>query len=83
MGNAGYGNHTDDTEKDAGSKRAKPPEGASNAPQKPASGKMPAAGPHDQPHLTNPDATPGTGSVVGGFVARARRYFAGCDVCRH
>ena len=42
---------------------AKPPEGASKAPQMPASGKMPAAGPHDQPHLTNPDATPGTGSL--------------------
>jgi hypothetical protein len=25
--------------------------------------KMPAAGPHARPELTNPDATPGTGSL--------------------
>lgn len=24
---------------------------------------MPPAGPHSEPHLTNPDATPGTGSL--------------------
>ena len=46
----------------------KPPTGAppTEAP-KPASDKlspsprMPAAGPHAAPHLTNPDSTPGTG----------------------
>ena len=25
---------------------------------------MPPAGPHAEPHLTNPDATPGTGSLT-------------------
>ncbi|MBA1155376.1 hypothetical protein [Microvirga mediterraneensis] len=59
MGNAGYGNHTDDTAKDVASKRQAPqPESA-----KPSGGKVPAAGPHDKPDLTNPDATPGTGSL--------------------
>jgi hypothetical protein len=59
MGNAGYGNHTDDTAKDVGSKRPNPQ--ADSA--KPAGDRIPAAGPHDKPHLTNPDATPGTGSL--------------------
>ena len=27
------------------------------------SDKLPPAGPHDQPALTNPDATPGTGAL--------------------
>ncbi|WP_201834692.1 hypothetical protein [Microvirga zambiensis] len=58
MGNAGYGNHTDDAAKKADAKQ--PQQGSS---RKPASDKMPAAGPHDKPHLTNPDATPGTGSL--------------------
>ena len=31
---------------------------------KPASPAMPPAGPHAEPHLTNPDATPGTGSLT-------------------
>ena len=30
---------------------------------RPLSG-MPPAGPHAEPHLTNPDATPGTGSLT-------------------
>ncbi len=60
MGNAGYGNHTDDTAKDGGSKEPKPKAGST---AKPSNGKMPAAGPHDEPHLTNPDATPGAGSL--------------------
>ena len=61
MGNAGYGNHTEDTAKQADTKR--PQEDQSAPSQKPAPDKMPAAGPHDKPHLTNPDATPGTGSL--------------------
>jgi hypothetical protein len=61
MGNAGYGNHTEDTAKTVDGKQ--PQQGSSEAAQKPAPGKMPAAGPHDKPHLTNPDATPGTGSL--------------------
>jgi len=60
MGNAGYGNHTEDTKTDDGSKQ---PEGSKTSPDKPSNGKLPAAGPHDKPHLTNPDATPGTGSL--------------------
>jgi hypothetical protein len=31
---------------------------------KPAAAAMPPAGPHAEPHLTNPDATPGTGSLT-------------------
>ncbi|MEA2857311.1 MAG: hypothetical protein QOH98_1632 [Methylobacteriaceae bacterium] len=31
---------------------------------KPAPAAMPPAGPHAEPHLTNPDATPGTGSLT-------------------
>ena len=60
MGNAGYGNHTDDAAKDGDSKGPKP---KADSAAKPSNGKMPAAGPHDEPHLTNPDATPGTGSL--------------------
>jgi len=60
MGNAGYGNHTDDTEKDVDSKRSgahKPAEG------KTSSAGMHPAGPHADPKLTNPDSTPGTGAL--------------------
>jgi len=60
MGNAGYGNHIDDAAKDGGSKGLKP---KADSAGKPSNGKMPAAGPHDEPHLTNPDATPGAGSL--------------------
>lgn len=54
--------------------------GRSHGPNKPRSGSkqdrqaaepekrpisaMPPAGPHAEPHLTNPDATPGTGSLT-------------------
>lgn len=31
---------------------------------KPAVAAMPPAGPHAEPHLTNADATPGTGSLT-------------------
>ena len=31
--------------------------------EKPAGRRMPAAGPHADPALTNPDATPGTGTL--------------------
>jgi hypothetical protein len=59
MGNAGYGNHTEDTAKDVASTKQTPQSGSG----KPSGGKIPAAGPHDKPDLTNPDATPGTGSL--------------------
>ncbi len=36
-------------------------EGRDPAPK--TSPDLPAAGPHAQPHLTNPDATPGAGSL--------------------
>jgi hypothetical protein len=67
MGNAGYGNHTQDygdaertdpteerkasSEKDAGKKDQ-------------AAGDTPPAGPHADPSLINPDATPGAGTLT-------------------
>jgi hypothetical protein len=64
MGNAGYGNHTEDTKTDDKSKQLNPQQSDSKAsPDKHPNEKLPAAGPHDKPHLTNPDATPGTGSL--------------------
>jgi hypothetical protein len=64
MGNAGYGNHTEGTKNDAETQRLNPQRTGSKAsPDNNRSDKMPAAGPHDKPHLTNPDATPGTGSL--------------------
>ena len=33
-------------------------------PEKRPVSAMPPAGPHAEPHLTNPDATPGTGSLT-------------------
>jgi hypothetical protein len=60
MGNAGYGNYTEDTKKSVETERS----GAG----KPAEGKnspagMHPAGPHADPRLTNPDSTPGTGAL--------------------
>lgn len=66
MGNAGYGNHTQD---DGGADRTDPakdrkasPEKKPGAADKAPSGKPPA-GPHADPSLTNPDATPGAGTL--------------------
>jgi hypothetical protein len=58
MGNAGYGNHTEDTKQDVESKRLDP-----QGDQQALSDKQPAAGPHSKPSLTNPDSTPGTGAL--------------------
>lgn len=64
MGNAGYGNHTEDTRNSADSGRPDPKAESRGAPEsKP--GAPPAAGPHSKPALTNPDATPGTGALPG------------------
>ena len=64
MGNAGYGNHTEDPKTDGGSKQPDSQQaGSKTSPDKPSNEKLPAAGPHDKPHLTNPDATPGAGSL--------------------
>jgi hypothetical protein len=68
MGNAGYGNHTEDTKQDVESKRLDPqgdgPQGGGQASSdKQPGGKQPAAGPHGKPSLTNPDSTPGTGAL--------------------
>jgi hypothetical protein len=63
MGNAGYGNHTEDTKKTVDSERADAQAGKTGAPDKESEGQMPAAGPHSKPSLTNPDATPGTGAL--------------------
>ena len=63
MGNAGYGNHTEDTKKDVESKRLDPKEGRKASSDKQPGGKQPAAGPHGKPSLTNPDSTPGAGAL--------------------
>jgi hypothetical protein len=70
MGNAGYGNHTENTKDTVDSKRIDPQAGR-KAPSEDQPGQgerntdpaLPAAGPHDKPSLTNPDATPGTGAL--------------------
>ncbi|WP_230529845.1 hypothetical protein [Microvirga roseola] len=68
MGNAGYGNHTENTKDYVDPERPDPEAGRKPSPEKRPgteqgnSGKAPpAAGPHDKPSLTNPNATPGTG----------------------
>lgn len=69
MGNAGYGNHTEDTKADVNSKpdpqagRTALPEKQPGQHEEKAGSAQPAAGPHDKPSLTNPDATPGTGAL--------------------
>jgi hypothetical protein len=63
MGNAGYGNHTEDTKKDVETKRLDPQGGQQASSDKQPGGKQPAAGPHGKPSLTNPDSTPGTGAL--------------------
>jgi hypothetical protein len=63
MGNAGYGNHTEDTKKDVETKRLDPQGGKQASSDKQPGGKQPAAGPHGKPSLTNPDSTPGTGAL--------------------
>jgi len=63
MGNAGYGNHTEDTKKNVDSKRQDPKAGQAGSPQDKSSGTPPAAGPHGKQSLTNEDSTPGTGAL--------------------
>ena len=65
MGNAGYGNYTDDTKKDVATQRsdAGKPDAGKSAGAKPSSSGMHPAGPHADPKLTNPDSTPGTGAL--------------------
>jgi hypothetical protein len=63
MGNAGYGNHTEDTKQDVESKRLDPQGDGQASPDKQPGSKQPAAGPHSKPSLTNPDSTPGTGAL--------------------
>lgn len=68
MGNAGYGNHTQDYG-DAGrtdpakeqERQASSNKGAGKKDK--AAGDTPPAGPHADPKLTNPDATPGAGTL--------------------
>ncbi len=62
MGNAGYGNHTEDTKKHGDPERTDPNPGhGGSSEDKP--GAPPAAGPHGKPSLTNPESTPGTGAL--------------------
>ncbi|WP_243369390.1 hypothetical protein [Microvirga solisilvae] len=63
MGNAGYGNHTEDTKQHVDSKRADQNAGRKDAAKNKFGDAPPAAGPHSKPSLTNPDATPGTGAL--------------------
>ena len=60
MGNAGYGNHTDDRKQSTDPKQPGPGKPADD--KAPPSGMHPA-GPHADPRLTNPDSTPGTGAL--------------------
>lgn len=81
MGNAGYGNHTEDTPHgnsadpkiDKLPSNATQPGGAPQATQEPGDQKakapepsdgLPPAGPHADPELMNPDATPGAGALT-------------------
>ncbi len=63
MGNAGYGNHTEDTKNYVDIKRSEPQGSGQDSPEKQPDGDQPAAGPHSKPLLTNPDSTPGTGAL--------------------
>jgi hypothetical protein len=63
MGNAGYGNHTEDTKQDVESKRLDPQGDQKASSDNQPGGKQPAAGPHSKESLTNPDSTPGTGAL--------------------
>ncbi|MGO4387532.1 hypothetical protein AB4Y85_08350 [Microvirga sp. 2YAF29] len=60
MGNAGYGNHTEDTKQSVDNKRL---DSGKPADAKPSYSGMPPAGPHADPKLTNPDSTPGAGTL--------------------
>lgn len=51
--------HSPDEKQPSGTPPANAPKPATDQPS--TSPRMPAAGPHAAPHLTNPDATPGTG----------------------
>jgi hypothetical protein len=80
MGNAGYGNHTEDTPHSSDPQRpgtdvsglpsnATQPGGAPKGTEEPGgkaggSGDVPPAGPHADPALINNDATPGTGALT-------------------
>jgi len=63
MGNAGYGNHTEDTKNYVDSERPDPNAGQTDASRNKPGGAPPAVGPHGKPALTNPDSTPGTGAL--------------------
>ena len=63
MGNAGYGNHTEDTKNYVDTKRLDPQGDQQPSSDKESGGNPPAAGPHSKPSLTNPDSTPGTGAL--------------------
>ncbi|MCB5174929.1 MULTISPECIES: hypothetical protein [Microvirga] len=65
MGNAGYGNHTEDhVDPEAGRTSSPEKNSGSQSGQGKQGDAPPAAGPHSQPSLTNPDATPGTGALT-------------------
>jgi len=63
MGNAGYGNHTDDTKNYVDIKRQDANADRPGSSEDKPGGAPPAAGPHSKPSLTNPDSTPGSGAL--------------------
>lgn len=79
MSGAGYGNHGDDAEPKVPTERpdaeaaSRPPKGGEDRPgfdlggagegTQPGGGGLPSAGPHAASSLTNPDATPGAGTL--------------------
>ncbi|MGP9820242.1 hypothetical protein ACTZWW_09515 [Salinarimonas sp. NSM] len=52
-------------EREHGRDLAPEPKPARETPERDRHGRLPPAGPHDSPDLTNPDATPGTGVLPG------------------
>lgn len=81
MGNAGYGNHTEDKpyvdseRPDPGTgqlpsnatepgEAPKATEGSRGDDEDASSDRLPPAGPHADPNLVNPEATPGTGALT-------------------
>jgi hypothetical protein len=64
MGYAGYGNSSDQTP-DKPSQGRKPGEAdkSKNRTVRPDESMPPSAGPHAEPGLVNPDATPGAGAL--------------------
>lgn len=64
MGNAGYGNHTEDTGSGRPDKPGRTTPLEERQVRKGQPDDTPPAGPHADPSLTNPDATPRAGTLT-------------------